>query len=314
MALGWIFPGQPSQAPGMGAAVAEAFPSSREIYARADSRLGIGLSRICFEGSDQELADARISGLAIFVTSCATIAALREAGVPEPDGAAGFSVGQYAALVAAGVLEFEDALKLVDLRGSALKKAARNNPSTLVSCIGLPEAKIEEILGDDPDWSFSNLNCPNNSTLACALPAAQGIRDRLAAAGALRAEILPVEGGWHSRFVAEAASEFDAHLRNVAFAPPRIMLTENVSGGAVGTGPDWRRLLREHVDHPVRWKDCMGNLVRSGIRDFVEVGHGSQLARIARFIDRTARVRPAQSSEEIRVLAVGNENNLRMAS
>lgn len=314
MATGWIFPGQPSQAPGMGASLAEAFPSAREIYARADSLLGIGLSRLCFSGTERELSDARLSGLAIFATSCATAAALEEAGVPPPDAVAGFSVGQYAALVAAGVLDFEDALRLVEARGALLKDAARETPSTLVSCIGLPEKRIEEILVGAGEWSFSNLNCPNNSTLACPSDTAQGIRDRLAAGGALRAEILPVEGGWHSPFVSRAAREFQAHLSGVEFHETRILVTENVLGGSVDPRPDWPKLLRDHVDHPVRWKDCMGNLLRSGIHEFVEVGHGTQLARIARFIDRTARVRPAQSPEEIRVLAVGNELQPRMAT
>jgi [acyl-carrier-protein] S-malonyltransferase len=285
-----IFPGQGSQAVGMGRDVAEVSARAAALFARANEVLDFDLRRYCFEGPAEQLERTDIQQPAIFVTSAAIWEALLEKGLsPACFGAsAGLSLGEYTALYAAGSMDFDDALRLVHRRGLLMQQAALASPSGMVSLIGADQAAAVELCAQASQGevlSPANFNCPGQIVIS----GTQGACARaveLAEKLGFRALPLKVSGAFHSALMQSAADRLGEVLRNTTVRPPRLPVLANVTAEP-HTDPDAiRRLLQNQVVQPVRWQESMERLIAQGIELFCEVGPGRVLTGLMKKINR----------------------------
>lgn len=288
----FLFPGQGAQYVGMGKDVAEAFPEAKALYDRADEALGFALSKICFEGPEDRLTATDIGQPAILVTSLALLAALRttDAGKAlKADAAAGLSLGEYTALVAAGAIEFDDAVRLTHLRGRFMQEACGVQASGMVSLIGVDEAGAEKICEASREAGIiwpANYNCPGQVVVS-GLQAACGRACEVAESlGAQRALPLGVAGGFHSPLMAPAREKLASELRGLHFQELRFPVVANVSGDYYSGAAKAADLLSRQVDGPVRWQQGIERLVGDGFDQFYEIGPGRVLTGLLKRIDR----------------------------
>jgi len=286
MRIAFTFPGQGTQAVGMGRQLAAQFPEAARVLERIDETLGFSLSRICFEGPAERLTDSVISGLAVFAVSAATLEVVRT--FVQPAAFAGYSVGQYAAIYAAGGLSLEDAVRLLRARGQCLERAARENPSTMLSVVGLTDAKAAGIAQRWPDVYVSNYNSPGHVSFACSTKVAASLEKMIEEEGVMHVVRLRVAGGWHSPFMLPAVECLRAALAGVRFTAWRGILGDNVTGGLFAGPEDLPERLLAHLYSPVRWVEVVRTLEGRGVRRFIEVGFDNQLSKFVRFIDRKA--------------------------
>ncbi len=289
-----LFPGQGSQSIGMGRDVASDSPVAAEVFRKADSVLGYGLSHICFEGPDAKLECTDIQQPAIFVTSVAVWEALREKGVSLSwfEAAAGLSLGEYSALHVAGSLSFEDGLRLVQRRGQLMQEAAEANPSGMVSLVGADEAAARtlcEKAAQGEVLSPANFNCPGQIVISGSR-AACGRALEMAGEVGCRAVPLKVAGAFHSALMASAAEGLAAALASAPVRSPSIPVISNVTGEPHGDPESIRTALVQQLTHPVLWQRSMERLVGRGLQRFVEVGAGRVLKGLMRKMDRAAEV------------------------
>jgi len=287
-----LFPGQGAQYVGMGKDVAETWPQARALYDRADEVLGFALSRVCFEGPQERLTATDVSQPAILVTSLAVLAAMRttEAGrALEPQAAAGLSLGEYTALVAAGAIGFDDAVRLTHLRGRYMQEACDAEPGGMVSLLGTDEALAEKICGAAREagriWP-ANYNCPGQVVASGTRAACDRAASLAESMGAQRAVPLAVAGAFHSPLMAPARGKLAPELARLQVQELGIPVVANVTGGYYSGAASVADLLTRQVDGAVRWQQGIERLVADGFDRFVEVGPGRVLTGLLKRIDR----------------------------
>jgi [acyl-carrier-protein] S-malonyltransferase len=283
----------------MGRQAAETLPAVRQLYDRANEILGYDLAKLCFEGPAEDLDSTVISQPALFVTSLAAIELLR-ANAPDVvlscEGAAGLSLGEYPALVFAGAMDFEEGLRLVQIRGEAMQQASDATPSGMVSILGLERPQVEalcETARDGETLQIANMLCPGNIVISGTNAACERAADMAPAAGAMKAVPLAVAGAFHTSLMNSALARMKEALAEVRIDPPTIPVIFNVDAQAHKRPDEIRRLLLEQVVSPVRWEDSIRNLLSQGFDQFYEVGPGRVLRGLLKRIDRKANCQGA---------------------
>jgi [acyl-carrier-protein] S-malonyltransferase len=288
----FLFPGQGAQTVGMGQALYDALPEARTLYDTAGEILGYDLASLCFDGPQEKLDSTLISQPALFVTSLAVLASLR---VEQPEvveacgGAAGLSLGEYTALVFAGVLTFEDGLRVVQQRGEAMQQAADATPSGMVSVLGLEKNQVQELCtqaaaGDV--LTIANYLCPGNIVISGDKAACERALPIALELGAMKAIPLAVAGAFHTPIMESAVARLTEALETVSFAPPRIPVVLNVDGQFHDDPSMIQKLLARQVVEPVLWEASMRALLERGATEFYEVGPGRVLRGLLRRIER----------------------------
>ncbi len=276
----------------MGRLLAESLPSVRRLYDQAGEILGYDLAKLCFEGPAEDLDSTVYSQPALFVTSLAAVEALRAESpdvVLSCEATAGLSLGEYTAMVFAGVLEFEDGLRLVQKRGAAMQEAADATPSGMVSILGLERVEVEalcEKAREDEILEVANLLCPGNIVISGNNGACERAAELAQSFGAMKAVPLAVAGAFHTEIMRPAVERLAVALAAVSMSRPKIPVISNVDASPHDDPEEIRRLLIEQLLHPVRWEDTMRHMLHEGFDQFYEVGPKRVLRGLLRRIDR----------------------------
>lgn len=282
--IAWVFPGQGAQVVGMGKDMARAFPAARAVFARADEALGFELTRVCWDGPDDTLRQTEITQPALLAASVACMTVLQEAG-HHPDLAAGLSLGEYTALVCAGALAFDDAVRVVRARGRFMQEAAAGRRTAMAAILGLDAEAVRRVCAEASAAGVvepSNFNSPGQVVIAGDEAAVQDAIARAKAAGARRAVLLPVSAPFHTSLMAPAAERLAGALAAVPIAAPGVPVVSNVTAQPVAGPDDIRRLLVTQVASPVRWDDSVRTMVEAGAEAFIEIGPGTSLSGMVR--------------------------------
>ena len=272
--IAFLFPGQGAQTVGMGRRLYEAVPAARALYDRARDVLGYDLAKLCFEGPAEELDSTVVSQPAIFVTSLAALESLR-ADAPDVvlscEAAAGLSLGEYTALVFAGVLSFEDGLWLVQKRGEAMQDAADATLGGMVSILGLERSEVDRLCREARGreiLQIANLLCPGNIVVSGTTSACERAAELAPAFGAMKAIPLAVAGAFHTAIMKPADSRLAEALAKISLHPPRIPVVSNVDARMHDDPAEIRQLLIRQVVEPVLWEDSMRYLISQGFDGF----------------------------------------------
>lgn len=285
--IAFLFPGQGSQFAGMGKALAEAHASARQVFEEADQALGFALSRLCFEGPEEDLKLTQNTQPALLTVSTAALAVLRENGFA-PDFVAGHSLGEYSALVAAGSLQFADAVRLVRKRGQYMQEAVPPGVGAMAALLKLPEGTLDGILAEAAQGEVvtaANLNSPDQVVIAGNAAAVNRAVELAKAAGAKRTVLLPVSAPFHCPLMRPAQQRLAADLNGATFSDLSAPLINNWQAREVRSGAEAREGLYEQVPNAVRWMDSIRYLAAQGVARFIEVGAGSVLTGLLRNID-----------------------------
>src|SRR5881392_2193749 len=284
--IAFCFPGQGSLEAGMGREIAEAFPEAMEVFRVGSEASGLDLQRLCFEGPENELVDTAVQQPALVATSLAILAALKARGI-QPDYVVGHSVGEFAAIAAADAFSTEEALALVRERGLAMAEAARERPGSMAAILGLDDPVVErlcrQIIGVWP----ANYNCPGQVVVSGENSAVDECCARAEEAGARRAVKLRVSGAFHSPLVARAADRLRPAIERVRFSEPAAPFMSTVTA-RIESAQRMAPLLVDQLTAPVKFTQAASELVREGVRTFVEVGPGNVLSGLVKRIDRSA--------------------------
>ena len=290
----FVFPGQGAQFVGMGKDLYDNVPLAKELFDRANEILGFPITDIMFAGTDEQLKQTKVTQPAIFLHSVILARSLGDAF--KPDMAAGHSLGEFSALVAAGALGFEDGLKLVSKRAMAMQKACEQNPSTMAAIIALPDEKVEEICASvDGVVVPANYNCPGQLVISGTNEAIDEACAKLTAAGAKRALKLNVGGAFHSPLMEPARVELEAAIAAAPFAKPVCPVYQNVDAKPHTDPAEIRANLIAQLTSPVRWTQIVQNMLADGATSFTELGPGSVLQRLIKKVDRSAVCESKQS-------------------
>jgi len=287
MTVAFCFPGQGSVEPGMGREIAEAISEARAVYTRGSVAANLDLERLCFRADADELLDTAVQQPALVATSLAVLAAIRAIGI-EPDYVIGHSVGEFSALAACGAMTNEEAIELVRERGIAMAEAAARHPGSMAAILGLEDEVVEtlcrKILGVWP----ANYNCPGQIVVSGENAAVDECCELAQEAGARRAVKLKVSGAFHSPLVARAADRLRPAIDKVKFQEPVAPFMSTVTArleSAQRIGP----LLVDQLTAPVRFTQAASELMREGVRTFVEIGPGNVLSGLVKRIDRSVK-------------------------
>lgn len=309
MTFAFLFPGQGSQAAGMGRSLAEKFPAARAVFDEADETLGFPLSELCFHGPDEQLKLTENTQPALLTVSTAAFRVLQGEGL-QPDFVAGHSLGEYSALVAAGALDFSDALKLVRKRGRYMQEAVPPGEGAMAALLKLPAGRLDAVLEEAAQGeivSAANLNSPDQIVIAGHAAAVQRAIDLAKAAGARKAVLLPVSAPFHCALMKPAQQRLAVDLEATSFRDLACPLVNNWQARPVRTADEARQGLFEQVPNPVRWTESMQYLAGQGIGQFVEVGAGGVLTGLLRNLDpalKCVRFGEAEDLEKLHV-AIG---------
>lgn len=296
--LALVFPGQGSQYVGMGQALYERYASARSIFQEADETLGFPLSTLCFEGPADELEDTINAQPAILTVSVATLAVLKERleSVGErlaPNYVAGHSLGEFTALVAAGVLEFRDALQLVRERGRLMKEAGQVIPGGMAAVLGLERDKLYEVcLAASAQGGVvvvANDNCPGQSVISGELEALDRAMTLAVTEGARRVVRLGISIASHSPLMERAGQQLNDLVSRIQFHEPVTPIVTNITGQVSTSVDELRRNVGEHVVLPVQWTNSVRSMIDSGVNTFMEVGPGEVLSGLIRRVKRDVK-------------------------
>jgi [acyl-carrier-protein] S-malonyltransferase len=285
-----LFAGQGAQAVGMGKDLADAFPTARALFDRANAALGYDLASICFNGPEAELTKTENAQPGIYLVSWVALALLRER-VPglEFQATAGLSLGEFTALAAAGALSFEDGLRVVRLRGRFMQEACEATQGGMAAIIGLDEGPTREVC-EAAGVTLANLNCPGQIVISGAADKIPAAIEAAKAKGAKRAIPLPVAGAYHSPLMAGARPKLAAELAKTAIHAPGVPVIANVTAQPHGDAAAIAPLLVAQVTSSVRWEDSMRHLLAQGFTRFIELGPGTALSGFMKRIDKTVPV------------------------
>lgn len=287
--VAFVFPGQASQYPGMGKELAEKYPSARAVFDEADKAIGFSISKMCFEGTEEELKLTANTQPAILTVSVAICSVLVERGLA-PDFVAGHSLGEYSALVAAGSLKFPDAVQLVRQRGTYMQEAVPQGVGAMAAILGLSPAVVADACkraAEGEVCSAANLNSPEQTVISGHAGAVKRAVEIASQLGAKRAVVLPVSAPFHSALMAPAQEKLAADLKNSQFGPLSVSLVTNVDADTIANGDEAREALIRQVTAPVRWEESVRTLIDEGVNTFVEVGPGRVLTGLLRQIERS---------------------------
>jgi [acyl-carrier-protein] S-malonyltransferase len=295
--IAFVFPGQGSQYVGMGKQLYEASPAARHIFDQADAILGFPLSKLCFEGPQEELDDTFNAQPAILTVSIACLEALKERFGPlgyigAPSLVAGHSMGEFTALVAAGVLDFEDALKLVRERGRLMKETGEQRPGGMAAVVGLDEQTLEEVVQEAQSEgvvTLANANSPGQTVLSGEVAALQRAMELAKARGARLVQRLAISIASHSPLMHQASVHFNEMISRINLRPPEVPLIANISAKALTTVEDLRAELSEQLTRPVQWTRSVQAMVADGVDTFVEIGPKQVLSGLIKRITPDAR-------------------------
>jgi [acyl-carrier-protein] S-malonyltransferase len=287
--VAFMFPGQASQYPGMGKELAEKYPAARAVFDEADQALGFSISKMCFEGTEDELKLTANTQPAILTVSVAAFRVLEEKGIA-PDYVAGHSLGEYSALVAVGSLKFVDAVKLVRKRGVYMQEAVAAGQGAMAAIMGLSPAVVQDACkraAEGEVCSAANLNSPEQTVISGSAGAVKRAVEIASQSGAKRAVILPVSAPFHSALMMPAQEKLQKDLQTTTFADLQVPLVTNVDADTIRTGEEARGALVRQVSMTVRWEESMRMLLDEGVNTFVEVGPGRVLTGLMRQIERS---------------------------
>lgn len=303
--IAFVFPGQGAQAVGMGRDVYEAVPNSRAVFQKGDEVLGFPLSQLIFEGPDSELKQTVNTQPALLTASVAYLEALNEKGFTA-DYVAGHSLGEYSALVAAGVLSYEDAVRLVRLRGQFMEEAVPGGQGAMAAVLGADREALGELCKKISEESgiveLANVNCPGQIVVSGSQAGVNAVVERVKEAGGKRAIPLEVSGPFHSSLMKAAAERLADELNNVTFNAPTVPVVVNVTAAPVTDPEEIRQLLVRQVYSPVLWQDSIEWLIANGVDTIFEIGSGSVLAGLIRKIDKTVKVININSLESVQTV------------
>jgi [acyl-carrier-protein] S-malonyltransferase len=283
----FLFPGQGSQFAGMGKSLAEAYPVAKEAFLEADDALGFSLSSLCWEGPEADLKRTENTQPALLTVSVAAWRVLEERGM-KADYVAGHSLGEYSALVAAGAVDFRDAVRLVRQRGRYMQEAVPDGVGAMAALLRLPEGKLESILAEAAQGEVvtaANLNSPDQIVIAGHAGAVARASELAKAAGAKRAVPLPVSAPFHCPLMKPAQERLAADLAATTFRDLSVPLINNWQAREVRSGAEARQGLVEQVPNPVRWLDTVRLLATLGVKQAIEVGAGGVLSGLVRQIE-----------------------------
>lgn len=297
-----VFPGQGAQHVGMGVDLAREYPTARRVFDEASDAISLDLLELCREGPDARLRETENTQPAMMAVNGAVAAVLAEHGV-RPDAAAGLSLGEYAALVAAGGLTLADAVRVVRLRGRFMQEAAEGLKTAMAAVLGLPAERVAEICRQSPGMVEAvNFNAPGQVVIAGETAAVETASERLRAAGARRVMPLDVSAPFHTSLMRPAAERLALVLNSVTLRPTRIPVIANATAQPVCEPAEIRQRLVEQVASPVRWEQSIQTLRAMGTRIFVEAGPGTTLAGLIR---RTVTDATVVSVEDPATLSAG---------
>jgi len=283
----FVFPGQGSQFTGMGKSLADQYPEAARIFEQADAALGFSISKVCFEGPDDQLKLTENTQPALLTVSMAANAVLRTRGIA-PDFVAGHSLGEYSALVAAGSLDFGDALRLVRKRGRYMQEAVPAGVGAMAALLKLPEGELDRVLAEAIQAdvvSAANFNTPDQVVIAGHASAVNRAVELAKAAGARRAVLLQVSAPFHCALMQPAQALMKPDLDAAEFRDLAVPLVNNWQARAIHTGAEAREGLYHQIPNPVRWTETVRLLKSLGVKRFIEVGAGSVLTGLTRNID-----------------------------
>jgi [acyl-carrier-protein] S-malonyltransferase len=284
----YIFPGQGSQFPGMGKQLYETSALAKELFEKANSILGFRITDSMFGGTEDELKQTKVTQPAIFLHSI--ILAKTLGGSFKPDMVAGHSLGEFSALVANQTLTFEDALVLVSKRALAMQKACEAQPSTMAAILNLDDKIVETICAEITAAGnvvvAANYNCPGQLVISGSINGINIACEKLKAAGAKRALILPVGGAFHSPLMEPARVELEAAINSTAFSKPICPVYQNVTANAVSEPDQIKRNLVSQLTAPVKWTQTVQQMIADGAKSFVEVGPGKVLQGLVKKVNK----------------------------
>ena len=289
----YIFPGQGSQFPGMGKDLFDRFEMAKEMFHVSDEILGFDLSTILLKGSKEDLQQTRVTQPAIFLHSIITAKVM---GADfQPDAVAGHSLGEFSALTAAGVIDFESGLKLVSQRAEAMQKACNLSKGTMAAILGMEDKKVDEICQQISGVVVAaNYNCPGQLVISGSIDAIESACEDLKVAGAKRALILPVGGAFHSPLMEPARAELENAIDSTSFSDPICPIYQNSPAIAVEDPMEIQKNLIAQLTAPVRWSQSINSMIESGITNFIEVGPGKVLQGLVRKISSEVSVSCAE--------------------
>lgn len=309
MTTAFLFPGQGAQFVGMGKDIAEQYPQAKSLFEQANAIVGYDLQSVCFDGPEDKLNATTLSQPAIFVVSAAILQHVREAGITA-DVTAGLSMGEYSALYAAGLISFEDGLKLVQKRGNAMQAAADASEGSMVSILGLDEEKVQalcEEAGDGELLAAVNFNCPGQIVISGTVAACQRAVELAPKYEAIKAIPLSVAGAFHSAMMQPAADELAAALAECPIeAPASTKVIANINADYYRSADDIRQGLVKQLIEPILWQKCMERFLDEGIDRYYEIGPGRVLTGLMKRIHRKTKVTNVSSAETLENLNLKN--------
>lgn len=288
----YIFPGQGAQFSGMGKSLYDSNNTVKDLFEQANEILGFRISDVIFTGTDEVLKQTNITQPAIFIHSVAAFSTIENA---KPDMVAGHSLGEFSALVANKTLSFADALKLVSIRAQSMQRACELNPSTMAAVLGLDDAKVEEICQAVSTETgevvvAANYNCPGQLVISGSLKGIEVACERMKAAGAKRALVLPVGGAFHSPLMLPAKEELAEAIHKASFSNPICPVYQNVVAKAVSDPAVIKENLIAQLTGPVKWTQCVQAMVADGATKFTECGPGKVLQGLVQKIEKGTAV------------------------
>ncbi len=287
----FVFPGQGAQFPGMGKSYYDNSSFAKRIFEQANELLGFRISDVMFNGSEEDLKQTKITQPAIFLHS---IIAFRSIDGARPEMVAGHSLGEFSALVANSTLSFENGLQLVSLRAQAMQKACEQNPSTMAAVLGLADEKVEQIckLVQDEAGEVvvpANYNCPGQLVISGSIKGVEVACERLKAAGARRALVLPVGGAFHSPLMEPARQELQQAIGSTDFHTPSCPVYQNVVARGIVDKEEIKQNLIDQLTGAVRWTQCVQAMIADGATKFTECGPGKVLQGLILKVDKTVQ-------------------------
>jgi len=282
----YIFPGQGAQFVGMGKDLYQKYPLAQELFDQANSILGFNITDIMFNGTAEQLKQTDVTQPAIFLHSVIMAKVLKDDFKPEM--VAGHSLGEFSALVANGVLSFEDGLKLVSKRAKAMQKACELTKGTMAAVLGLDDSIVEEACNEiDGIVVPANYNCPGQLVISGEIEAINKACDVMKEKGAKRALVLPVGGAFHSPLMEPAREELAEAIKNTTFNEPNCPIYQNTTAKAVNKADEIKENLIAQLTAPVKWTQTIQQMIADGATEFTEVGPGKVLQGLMRKIDRS---------------------------